>query len=248
MIGIGTAVDPVAMLPAVGARDPATQPPMFYGDTAWNAILHWLAYVGIGLMTGSLGFALVVWRPALRKARIQAGNGSDSRGDEIDNRLARQFRMVALAGGALFLLANLMLFVMQALARGPVVGALGQLGVALWAGCSVGLLFILLANRQSLGAMIAALGVGLNLLVVLLNGGMPVVAANVNELESVGSAVAASQGFYTLADQRTVLPVLGDVLPAANGMASIGDVLLVLGVVVFVVNAMLPSVSLRPER
>ena len=66
-MGIGTAVDPVALLPPVGARDPATQPAMFYGDTAWDTIIHWLIYLGAALMVGSLGFALVVWRPALRK-------------------------------------------------------------------------------------------------------------------------------------------------------------------------------------
>ncbi len=107
ILGIGTAVDPVALLPPVGARDPATQPAMFYGDTAWDAIIHWLIYLGAGLMVGSLGFALVVWSPTVR------GRAAGATPELMDARLARILRSLALAGGALFLFANLLLFVMQ---------------------------------------------------------------------------------------------------------------------------------------
>jgi copper transport protein len=107
ILGIGTAVDPVALLPPIGARDPATQPAMFYGDTAWDTIIHWLIYLGAVLMVGSLGFSVVVWHPMVRKRATRAAVGVR------DARLARMLRSLALAGGALFLFANLLLFVMQ---------------------------------------------------------------------------------------------------------------------------------------
>ncbi len=114
IMGIGTAVDPVALLPPVGARDPATQPAMFYGDTVWDTILHWLIYLGAALLVGSLAFALVVWRPAVLKAGVATAEQSGRTIPEVaDARLARVLRSLALAGGALFLFANLMLFVMQ---------------------------------------------------------------------------------------------------------------------------------------
>ena len=134
--------------------------------------------------------------------------------------------------------AILALFVLQALFRGPLIARLGELGVALWAACSVGLLAVLLVNVRAYGVSVAALGIGLNLLVVLLNGGMPVVPASPSDLRDVVAAVRESGGFYVLADQRTMLAVLGDVLPAGGGMASVGDVLLVLGVAVFMIRVM----------
>ena len=135
-----------------------------------------------------------------------------------------------------------MLFVLQALFRGPLIGRLGELGVALWAACSIGLLLVLSLNLRAYGVSIAALGIGLNLLVVLINGGMPVVPVGPSKLRDVAAAVGGSGGFYVLADQRTMLAVLGDVLPAGNGLASIGDVLLVLGVAVFLIRAMVGPV------
>jgi copper transport protein len=122
LIGIGTAVDPVALLPPVGARDPATQPAMFYGDTAWDTLLHWFIYIGAALMVGSLGFVLVTWRPTVRKvlSRRRSGGaegGPDaglSRAERESNlRLLRMYHWLAAAGAMLFLFANLMLFVMQ---------------------------------------------------------------------------------------------------------------------------------------
>ncbi len=111
LIGVGTSVDPVALLPPVGARDPATQPAMFYGETIWDTILHWLTYLGAALTIGSLGFALLVWRPARRKAEQQGYSGGSTR--ETDIHLLRMLRNVAIAGTLLFLFANLMLFVLQ---------------------------------------------------------------------------------------------------------------------------------------
>ncbi len=81
---------------------------MFYGDTAWDAIIHWLIYLGAGLLIGSIGFSLIVWRSAGGGA-----SGAGAAGDLLDARMARILRSIALAGGALFLFANLMLFVMQ---------------------------------------------------------------------------------------------------------------------------------------
>ncbi len=108
LMGLGTAVDPASLLPPVGARDPATQPAMFYGDTAWNTIIHWLIYLGAALLIGGLGFGLLVWRPAILKEGDNASGAA-----RLDTHLPQTLRLVAIAGGSLFLFANLMLFVMQ---------------------------------------------------------------------------------------------------------------------------------------
>ena len=141
-----------------------------------------------------------------------------------------EFRDTRLRGEA----AILVLFLAQALARGSADRG-GSLGLIIWAGCSVALLLLILFQVQVPGLGLAALGIGLNALVVLLNSGMPVVPPPGSEGQ-VARAVAASAGFYHVADARTVLPLLADVLPAGAGIASIGDILLALGVCIFIVD------------
>ena len=97
---------------------------------------------------------------------------------------------------------------------------------------------VMIANRSLVGMGVAATGVGFNLLVILLNGGMPVMLGPALDSSAVRIAVTASGGFYTLADARTQLAVLGDVLPTPLGLASVGDVLLVVGVASLLIAGM----------
>jgi len=136
----------------------------------------------------------------------------------------------------------LVLFVVQALLRGPLAPALGSAAIAGWAAVSLALIgLVILRMRSSLGVMIASVGISSNLVVVLLNQGMPVVPSDVLGIAATVRAVRASEGFYTLADQRTSLRVLGDVLPAGSGYASLGDVLLVVGVAIVIAQMMQPN-------
>lgn len=144
--------------------------------------------------------------------------------------------------------AILALFVVQGLARGPLLPVLGDFGVAVWGSCSLVLLFMLLRRIGLPGIPVAAAGIGANLLVVLANGAMPVAAPATYSPESVRASVVGSNGFYRLADERTILPLLGDVLPAAGGLASIGDVLLCVGVAVFLAQSMMVRNPLVTKR
>lgn len=97
------------------------------------------------------------------------------------------------------------------------------------------LLVVIVTNRDRSGMWLAGLGVSMNLIVIALNGGMPVLE---------GAAVVAS-GFesglnvigdfkHVLLDEGTRLPFLADVIPlrlAGQGQVlSLGDVFLAVGI------------------
>jgi len=131
----------------------------------------------------------------------------------------------------------LSLYLVQSIARGAAASRLGQASVLVWGACSIALFVVILGQPLSRGLAIAAAGIALNTLVILLNWGMPVVLPPGTETAGV-RAVAASGGFYHLADSRTYATVLGDVLPAGSGVASLGDLLLAVGVGMFIIDAM----------
>ncbi len=85
-------------------------------------------------------------------------------------------------------------------------------------------------------------GLALNLLVVLSNGGMPVLLTDPIALSNAGAQISRSLGFYQLAGPGTVLASLGDVVPLGLGayrvLLSPGDVLLVVGVAALIVSSM----------
>lgn len=145
----------------------------------------------------------------------------------------------------------LLLFVVQGVARGRIAGASAtSAGLIVWIVSCVLLVAVLLPNFRTPGVWLAIVGLILNLLVVLLNGGMPVFSATVGSTAEAVSAVAKSSGFYQVAGQATIATLLADVLPLTVGrtriLLSSGDVLLVVGVVSLMVSAMLaPSVELR---
>lgn len=97
------------------------------------------------------------------------------------------------------------------------------------------LLVVIVTNRDRSGMWLAGLGVSMNLIVIALNGGMPVLE---------GAAVVAS-GFesglnvigdfkHVLLDEGTRIPFLADVIPlrlAGQGQVlSLGDVFLAVGI------------------
>ncbi len=145
------------------------------------------------------------------------------------------------------LLVIAVLFGLQGVARGRFVGtravpfALPVWGVASGAICLIAIWSLrrgIVGYAQLVrGIAIAVLGIGLNMLVVLANEGMPVV-------ESVGSAeaAAASGGFYQILNRSSILPYLGDVLSMHVGslhfLLSAGDVLLFVGVAILLVEMM----------
>lgn len=104
------------------------------------------------------------------------------------------------------------------------------------------LLAFLTVNRWIPGAPVMAAGLLLNLLVVGVNGGMPVSAAAVER--AGGSVAVLEQGGslkHHLATEDDLLRFLGDVIPIPRPVAvalSIGDVLLYGGIAWFVIQVM----------
>lgn len=130
------------------------------------------------------------------------------------------------------------LFAAQAAVRGPLFESLGEMAIPLWGALLLVLLVVLW--RPQMGAELWACGLGLaaNLLVIIVNGHMPVVASAVLPPEEVSAAITRFGGFYRVAGPDTRLVWLGDIIPLGPGLASIGDVVLALGVAAYIVRIM----------
>lgn len=123
-------------------------------------------------------------------------------------------------------------FVVQGLARGrlPWTTEWREVSLALWAIVSLGLIVLLCLAIRLFAARLMALGIGLNLFVVLVNGGMPVAAHE-------ATVIRTAPGFYHLAHRGDAVVFMADVLPAPFGyVVSIGDMLLMVGMVVLVLE------------
>ncbi len=138
------------------------------------------------------------------------------------------------------------LFVAQAIARSRYFeSGVGTWGLPIWALIST-VFAISVARSGNRGLQLVGVGVLLNLLVVLANGGMPVDA-------SAATLGALDSDFYHAASSATHLLWLGDVLrlPLLGGdlLLSAGDVLLLLGVEVAIIEAVLqPSDALDADE
>jgi hypothetical protein len=104
------------------------------------------------------------------------------------------------------------------------------------------LLAFLAINRWIPGAALMAIGVLLNLVVVTINGGMPVSAV---AIERAGGHVEALESSVSIkhhvATEDDLLPFLGDVIPIPEPVGiviSFGDVLLYAGMAWFVIQVM----------
>ena len=139
-------------------------------------------------------------------------------------------------------------FVLQALTRGRIGGVSGvpNLAITLWTISSLLLAICLMANVRIPGCFVGAIGLLVNQLVVLANGGMPVGPSS-----STGLIVLQGEqtvfGFYHQTVSSTLFNFAGDVVPFGLGratlMMSIGDVLLMIGVCIVIAAAMLQDDS-----
>ncbi len=131
----------------------------------------------------------------------------------------------------------IVLFAAQAVARGPLADRYLVAGLVVWGAVSLVLLCILLVHAKWPGLGVAAVGVALNAVVVLSNGGMPAGGSDYFDAGALSRALAV--GFYEPITKATHVAWLGDVIPAGTGLASLGDILLVVGVAVFLLELML---------
>src|SRR5215213_4594384 len=78
--GDGVAATGTALIPPLGAPDPATLPP-----PPLDTIARWLNLVAAALALGGLPFALLVWRPVVRSQLPVAENGEPLTRRELDS-------------------------------------------------------------------------------------------------------------------------------------------------------------------
>ena len=134
------------------------------------------------------------------------------------------------------------LFLLQGLARGRIVGAPLPWALGIWTAASIGLIVLLAVNYKIPGLLVASLGTLLNLDATLLNFGMPVFFQVPDS--AVGAAIRRSGGLYAALDGSTKWAPLGDVFRLSVGaqtvLLSTGDVLLIVGICVAIVAFMSP--------
>lgn len=97
-------------------------------------------------------------------------------------------------------------------------------------------------NAIDWGVILALLGVIANFLVIFFNSGMPVSARAARLAGYRGDFVSLKRiydGIHILMSADTKLVFLADIIPQPLGVASIGDLLLALGVFIFIQNKML---------
>ena len=141
---------------------------------------------------------------------------------------------LALAG----LLVQLIIF------AGPVAERVGSWGPAVYVISTLAVMAALLRNLRYRGLAVIAVGAGLNLVAVIANGGaMPSAPEAWFSLTGVAALPVTHFTNSVLIGPDTLFPFLGDVfvwpqpLPLAN-VFSIGDAIIAVGAVVFLVDAM----------
>lgn len=142
------------------------------------------------------------------------------------------------------------LLVQVALFSGPVTERIGDLGPLIYVASTAAVLVAILADRAIPGIPVVALGAACNLLAIMANGGyMP---AAPSALVALGkgeptvysnSSVVADPALWFLTD-RFVMPHW---VPFAN-VFSIGDVIIVIGIVLTIVLAMRRPVTPATAR
>lgn len=169
-------------------------------------------------------------------AAILAGAGLGLMcGGEFQNLASVSFR---------FEILTFCLFVLQGLARGRLLSVIPatSAAIAVWIFVSAILCILLLLNWRVPGMALGALGLLLNLLVVLVNGGMPIFVSPPLTVSMLSRAVLSSGGFYQSGGTATIATSLADVIPLRlmghTTLFSVGDVVLLSAVVAIVVWGM----------
>jgi copper transport protein len=153
--GVGVAASTPALIPPLGAPDPATLPP-----PPLDAIARWLNLLAAALALGGLPFGLLAWRPAFRAAMTDDRRPPTDDTDQPSNlqtfkpsnleqwhtadaSITRFLRRTTALGGLLFVLTTLFFLLTQAAAAAnvPLAHALGTPMLQLLAGRS-GLLWL----------------------------------------------------------------------------------------------------------
>jgi hypothetical protein len=129
---------------------------------------------------------------------------------------------------------------LDALAARGVVGDPGTVALLLVSEAAV--LGFCIRNWYRAGMALIALGFTMNAVVILANGGMPVGADAIRAMGGDPST-AVLAGKHHLATAATALPWLGDVipLPPVDLIVSVGDVVLVAGMIPFAHDLMTPD-------
>lgn len=124
-------------------------------------------------------------------------------------------------------------------------GLYARLAYAVWFGTFPLMVLACLLNHRVPGTAVAAVGLGLNAAVIGVNSGMPVSPAAV-AAAAPGTVFALRTGdfVHVVMSAATRSPLLADVLPipgpaGLRSVASVGDVLLLCGVVGVIVSSML---------
>jgi len=131
-----------------------------------------------------------------------------------------------------------------------------NMAFAVWLIAFALLLVSLWMNRDRPPLILAAAGVGCNMVVIALNGGMPVWPSAILLLDpavKIGPGTLGGDPLYHLAGSATRLPFLADAVPVPGpsllrGVISVGDVLLMLGVLLLVQDAMVYRGKRRISR
>lgn len=122
----------------------------------------------------------------------------------------------------------------------------GDLAVWLILASYVPLLAFVYLNRDLTGIWIAGVGILMNFTVILLNGGMPVLAEAAQIAGNTGDLIL--DGKHVPLTEDTFLPFLADVIPLPAAVLSLGDVFLAIGVAVFLEDQMRQPLSLFAHR
>ena len=134
---------------------------------------------------------------------------------------------------------------------------LNSTGYYLWLASFVGMACVALANIGRIGFPAVLAGTLLNLLVITVNGTMPVSGYSINQAGYPGNPVEAlGQGglaTHTILGSQTQVAILADVMPLSGprlleSVVSIGDVLLVVGVIAFLVHGMQETSTCRERN
>lgn len=130
-------------------------------------------------------------------------------------------------------------------------GNVARVAHYIWLATFPGLIAVALANRRQPGMLLLGAGLLLNLIVIVLNGGMPVALQAVQAIKESASVVSVpAQDFvHVAASSATRLVWLSDVIPLdgpswLRSIASPGDCLLFAGVAVFLAAAR----TAQPDR